>query len=248
MSYLYGVKCVDEDKWVYTEGKTEPTLCPNNINHTVDRVVVVKQLNVPIIVDDPIQGFYLCQSLMFDVPVGTPGDVITFNHSWNIDCIIWTLDIIVTNDMIGDIFNIFITKDTTVGVATSPISPGTTVIPVNSTVTENVYEGFYITMTDTNQSPPKVEYLGECIGVDKLQGTITVTNPTSVTMNPGSIITIDVYMIKDYHLSYPGIRNFSSKGLKGKPYLANTVTVIQYTNNNGAAKTLQSDIERFYGV
>jgi len=246
MKYLYGVKCTNEDTWVYTEGYSAPTVCPNNRTHTITDVVIVKQLNVPQVIDDQADGHYICGSLLFNIDAASPESEQLLTNSWPIDCTIWTLDVNVTTDMLGDCLCIMVAKDQAIGVSTASIDVGTTVLPVNSTVLQYIKTGFYVHLVNS-ANPAVTEELGQCVDIDRAASTITVETATTNSYSIYSTVTIDVYMVKNLILAITGVRRLSGKGLKGKMYTKGSVTTIKYKNNNGLPKVVQCDIERFYG-
>lgn len=245
--YLYGVKCTDENDWIYIDTDIEPTLCPNDPSHTITNVVKIRQTKKILTVDDNAKGRYKTETLEFDIPSGSPGDIHLNTKTFLTDTLVWTVQINVTTDMIGDYLDIIVLYDQPIGIVTAPVNGGSTLIPVNSTVTNVIEYGFEVVLLDTSQSPPVTQILGECIEIDKETGTITVETPTSEAFAPGSIIKVNLFMVHKRRFCLTGIMEFSKKGLKAKPVHANWPIVLRYHNMDGAAKKLCVDLERFYG-
>ncbi|GAH07313.1 unnamed protein product, partial [marine sediment metagenome] len=143
------------------------------------------------------------------IPFGTPGAVTEHDVSWPMDILMWRTLLTPLSDMIGDQISVLAAPETTVGIVTSLVSIGDTVINVNSTVTDNTIRGFLITLDDGVNK----DVLGRCTNVDGGAGTITVTTPTTYSFAAMTTpVKISVYLLKDIDITDTKVIDIGSKG------------------------------------
>ncbi len=240
----YRVYCNDEAAYVYTWNSVEPTTCPNNNAHTINTslTTIIDTISTTIIkTEENTDGYFETTHIKITVPSGTPGDITEHDVSWPMNILLWKTVITPTADMIGDYISVLAAPETTVGVATATINIGDTTINVNSTVTDNVWRGFLITLFDGVNK----DVVGRCIAVDKVGGTITFQTPTTYAYAAGSAVKISIYTLKDIYLADTTTIDIGSKGFKGKIATAGMIMRIYYTNNSGTTKDLYWRVEYY---
>lgn len=232
----YRLYCITESAYVSVWGTVEPTKCPNDSSHNIDTnsTVIVQTISTSTVkVEEDSDGYFESENIEINVPAGSPGDITTYDITWPMNVTLWKTLLTPTNDMIGDTLNVLASPETTLGVITSSTSIGSTTIPVNSTVTENIYRGFLVTLDDgVNKN-----VCGRCINVDKAAGTISFETATTSAYTTGAQVKISIYVLKDIRIIDTKTIEIGDKGFKGKNIPAGMIMRIYYTNNSGTAKT-----------
>ncbi len=231
---LYKLYCIDERRVVYKWTDTPPTVCPNNNVHDIDldSVKISQKYNDRVIAEEISTGYFESQHIPMNIPSGTPGDITEHDVTWPMDILLWKTYLTPTPDMIGDFISVLAAPETTVGAITAPVNIGDTVLNVSSTVTDNVWRGFLITLDDgTNK-----DVLGRCTAVDAGAGTITVTTPTSFGFAIGTPVKISIYVLDSIYIADTNIIDIGAKGFRGKRVDDGTILRIYYTNNSGTSK------------
>lgn len=232
--YEWNVWCNTDSKWVSVWNDVEPTTCPENNGHAIDaektyQIRKVSSTQVEVKEEDvPTGGHYQIKTTPFDCP-GPAATTTTEDITYPMPISGLAFGWLSNAEMEGDVVDMCVAPDATVGEITSDVAAPDTVINVQSTVTDKVQVGYYIKLFDgTNTSD-----CGRCLAVDSGAGTITVetapgqaflaATPTNVQMT--------VYMLKDFEIGPPG-RYLAGEAKIGGSYVpANTVIRIIYTNN-----------------
>ena len=233
----YRIWCVTESAYVYTWGTETPTVCPNNPAHTIDAnsITIVETVSTnAVTAEENSNGYFETTHIIMNVPVGTPGDIVTQDITWPMDILLWKTLLTPTSDMIGDVISVLASPETTVGVATAPVNIGVTTINVNSTVTANTQRGFLITLDDGVNK----DVCGRCTAVDANAGTISFQTATVNSFTAGTPVKISVYVLNNIRIIDTNIIDIGGKGFKGKTIPVGLTLRIYYTNNSGTSKTV----------
>jgi len=244
MSQLYQIYCKSEKKIIKEWSVTPLIKCPNSIHHEIDldSVKIDESYNNKIIAEEASDGYFETTHVVMDIPDGTPGTVTEHDVTWPMDILLWKTLLTPLSDMIGDTLSVVAAPETTVGIVTSSVSIGATVINVNSTVTDNMWRGFLITLDDGVNK----DVLGRCVGVDKINGTITVATPTTYSFAAMTTpVKISVYVLKDIYITDTNTIDIGGKGFKGKQLDANVILRVYYTNNSGTTKIFRWRVELY---
>jgi len=231
----YRVYCNDEAAYVYVWAETEPTVCPNNNTHTINTslTTITDTLSTSTVkTEENTEGYFETEHIKMNIPSGTPGDVTEHDVIWPCDQLLWRTILDPTSDMIGDSISVLASPETTVGVLMAPVNIGDTTVTVNSTVTDNTWRGFLITIDDGVNK----DVLGRCTAVDAAGGTISFQTPTSYAFAAGTPVKISVYVLKDIRITNTNTIDIGSKGFKGKTITAGLILRVYYTNNSGTNK------------
>ena len=234
----YRVWCNDEAAYVYTWDSVEPTVCPNNNTHIINTsltTIVNTVATNRVIAEENSDGYFETEHITINIPSGTPGDLFEHDVTWPMDVLLWRTLITPTSDMIGDTISVVASPETTVGVLTAPVTGGDTVFNVNSTVTDNMWRGFLVNLSDGVNK----DFLGRCINVDSVAGTITVSTAAVNNFAAGSAVQIGVFTLKDIYVADTSTIDIGLKGAKGKTVTAGMIMRVRYTNNSGTSKTLR---------
>lgn len=244
--YQYRIYCIEEATYVTTWGTQTPVLCPNNhsdrsINSSLT-TIIDKIEPMAVTAEEPTYGYFQSKCFEFDIPSGVTGDVSTYDVSWVGNILLWRSIFYIKDENLEDRIDVEAGPQTVVGVNTVAVSPGDTVINVNSTVIDYVlYRGLHIHITDgVNQ-----DYLGETLAIDKVNYQITIGNAATNSFAPGSYIQMTVCSVENFVPCMVGAIKFADKGFKGQSLTAGTIIRLKYTNNNGAAKKIHLRLEYY---
>ena len=240
----YRVWCDTESAYVYAWDTVEPTVCPTNSGHTINTALttIVETVSTSTVTaEEDSHGYFETQTIVINVPTGTPGDVTEHDISWPMPITLWRTLLSPTNDLIGDEISVLAGPETTVGVLTAPVNIGDTTINVNSTVTDNVWRGFLITIDDTVNK----NVCGRVTNVDKVGGTITFQTATTHAFTAGVPVKISIYVLNGIQIVNTNTMDIGVKGFKGKTIDVGTILRIYYTNNSGTSKVLRWRVEMY---
>lgn len=250
--YEWELYCTTEGAYKNTFSVVEPTTCPTNSAHTIStdpgpRVIdEISSQQFKLIEQDGVtQGIYKFRGSKQNIPSQTPGTVNTFTHQWSYPITLLNGWFISTDDMVGDIVECTVAENTIIGAITQPVYVGNTVISVTPTVTKNLYEGYYVNITDG----VNLSNLGECINIDSGNSTITVSTPSTNNFSPLSptYVRMTVGVIDNFQIPVGKQRYaFAEKKVGGK-YIPSDIPIhIKYTNNTGNAKVYAYNMEYLY--
>jgi hypothetical protein len=245
--YKFSVWCVTDQKLVLTSGFQEdpPTTCPENVGHTIDpnSVTPIETIaqDVIHITDniDGVSGHQMAYGYDIPVPSGTPGDTHIIDiTSPPFPVRLNTLTINASSDHVGDSLEVLTVPETVVGAITANVDIGDTVINVNSTVVQNLKLGHRVTVDTEN--------LGFCLGIDTVNLTVTVQNAATSAHTTGDAFKLTVVRVHKLYIVNTNKITLASKVKETAFFPTSTPTRIEYTNVNGAAKTLFVLLDLFY--
>lgn len=244
--YKYRVFCETENAFVTIWDKTPPTVCPNNISHTIDSnsITITDQVssnNVNIIQSEPgfTNGFYRVEGFSLTIPANSSA---TKDISWPYNIAVMTMNLQPSTENIGDTINAYAGPDTTIGVNTETIGQNVSVINVNSTVLQNIKLGYVVSVVNNTQNIN----MGECISIDTVNSRITCNIVASEGVGPGANIKVSRQIMKNITFTSNNIINLANKNVSSTSFPANTIARLVYTNNSNTQKTFCYNTEFAY--
>lgn len=238
-----------ESAWVES---TDPPLnyCPVDKTHSVNLSSVteidrISTTEVKIQEEEkvPTQGIYKFKGYDEAIPSGNVGDVTSIIVSW-------PRDITMTNgwfysnpENVGDSIDANVTA--TVGALIQYAAANSDTFYVTDTVLDNVYNGYYLHLTDLSTK----DNLGEIMSIDKANSTVTTAGKTTNPYNPLSPTYVQATgrIIENMKINCPCERySFAEKKIGGRHLPANVPITINYKNNDGNAKNFTFYIEHLY--
>ena len=247
--YRWRVWCVTDNKHEFSwrdEDEGEPLQCPVNSSHTIDssqnKIVGIVEPNTVKIKEEeiPVGGNYFLESINFNVP-GNSDVTHSFSYPFPINIINAQAQVELEHK--GDTMVWEVAPNTVIGTTTSIISILDTVIPVSSTVTDNIKVGFFVSLFNGLLT----ENLGRVIEVNSDNGTITVENPSTqlFSLLTPTYVRMTVRYV-DVEFGEPG-RVAIAKSKIGTSHLpANTQVNCIYTNNGNDQKRITFYMEYLY--
>lgn len=241
----YRLYCNTDNKYEYVWSDTEPQACPINNTHSIDLstisiIQIVEQTAVNIVQEVvPTGGHYRTESKKLDIP-GNATEEFTFIWPYPISVLTMTLYSGDSNE--NDVINTYVAPDTTIGIATQNVAIGETVLHVNNTVTSNIGLGYRVNIATNNSSI----FVGECIGIDKANGTITLDTPLEQAVNVGDYIQMCVNNIKNFVLKGNTKYELARKTIGASYIPENTIVKLVYENKSADPKTFFFAYEILY--
>lgn len=241
----YRLWCIEENTFTYAWNTEEPTICPNyHTDRSIDtsKTAIIETITQESLkVEEPSEGFFQSTSVKIIVP-GTTGTTCNHDLIWPMNVLLWRTELNTRLDMVGDDISVLASPEKIIGILTSQGNIGDVIINVTDTVTNNVIRGFELVLDDGINKCN----LGMITTIDKDNDTVTVTNPLTFQFTPGTLVKLNLYIVKDYHIDNPTNKvSFGDKGFKGKLLPANTLVRFKYTNNNGQAKDVYWRVEYY---
>jgi hypothetical protein len=250
--YKYRIECVtdskDEHVW-RDETQPVPTLCPTNSDHTVGLIVKVDQLlHSSITIKEesvPTGGYFQATSICLHNINAGPSVVTSKTVSYDIPVSGLAFSFITESNQKGDVINVIIGKDTTVGILLDDVKVGDVTFNVQQSVIDNVFIGMYIKLSDGLND----DDCGLIVSINDINKTITVNTATthSFSLLTPTYVKGSIYTVKDYHIGPAFCYDVGSSKIGGS-YLPTGATItVEYTNNtNDSDKTLYIETERLY--
>jgi hypothetical protein len=245
--YNWRVYCNTEAQNVYGWSETEPNQCFHNNTHEINPLSVsMIEGVVPnefMLKEEhtPTGGNFRCTSYKIICPPGLSEHDYSFPHPMTA----LTTTVQTTPDLLDDVVEVTVAPGTIIGVLTGNISPGTSVIPVSSTVLQYLMIGYYITINDTNN----VDDLGRVISIDSVNSTVTVETATVHSFVAASpcYIKMGVKYVDNWVIG-PSTQYIIGEGKVGGTYIpANKIIRISYLNNSPSiTKNLYAILEFLY--
>lgn len=234
---LYRVYCTVEEIYINTWDIVEPTTCPNNNTHAISsNIDIIDEVSTSnITVNEDTDGYFETTTVSMLIPSGLPGSVTEHDVSWPMNILVWNTHITPTTPMIDDSMSVIASPETIIGVLTVGTNIGDTVLNVNSTVIDNAYGGFLVTLDDGVNK----DVVNRISGIDSINSQITVETPLSYAYSPGTPFKISIYLLKDIFIANTNEINIGQKGFRGKQLDANVPLRVYYTNNSGTEKTIK---------
>jgi hypothetical protein len=247
----YEIWCNNENIYVETYGylDTPPTYCPHDDTHVVDTSNINEiariSRNILTITDDAsdVQGLWRAHPVTFTAS-DINGATTTHDISWKYNIRGLSATIYPSADNVGDIFSSVTAPDTDLSVIiptssliTSDVAIGDKIINVNPLLFKVLMIGYKIKLYNSSLVE---EELGECIGINKTNNTITVenvaTNNFTTADDTKILFTIPRVLPMLIPGVYPMVLGETKLGASLLP--AGVKLRFYYTNNGTIPKTL----------
>lgn len=247
--YKWRVFCTTDSKYEVTwrQEDDEPTTCPVNTAHTIDagqnRIMHFRKPDIIKVKeeDTPTGGHYRLASIQFDAaPNTTTSHTVSF--PFPVNAISGWFQ--VASENVGDVINMEVAPNTTVGNITADVSISDTVISVSQTVVDNIAIGYHVRLDDlTNQ-----EDLGYVLAVDKNLNTITVQNASTQAFlaTTPTFVQMTVSYVTDFEFGHPGQIEIGTSKIGTSHLPANAPIVSRYENKTSVTKRVVSYLEYLY--
>ena len=139
----------------------------------------------------------------------------------------------------GDMCSLDISPDTTLGVLALASSISDTIFTVSQTVIDNMKRGRYVSIGG--------EDLGECVGIDTVNNTITVSTPATSAHSVNDLVKMTTRMVDNYYFDGVDVAIHFGEGMIGGSTLSGgTVLRFRYYNSVATAKTFTFALEVKY--
>lgn len=243
----YRVYCTTDNKYTYTWSDVLPTTCPENHEHTIDQNMTVITETVS---DNAVyitsksyegtQGYYMMEGSTTQTEEGMEMHVV--DHAYKYPVCIFGLTLHNTPENFNDCIDVILNPDTVIGYLIAPATSGSTTIVVNPTVLQYANLGFHLTISDgVNRH--------DCDTVVEKNldnNTVSVNLPLAYDFAPGSLVLLNLYIVKKYHICVTGRCEIGYGCMSGKTIPANTVVRVVYHNRNKQAKQVAYVYEYTY--
>lgn len=246
----YRYKCQDLDSYVFEWAEVTPSGCIHSPLHTIvsGTMTIVEKLEQNTVKADiltennPTGGHYRGEFLKitttgigewFYTDFVKPFPVSLATASFNLQ-----------ESQVGDELWVDIMPDTIIGVLTSPVTSGDTILNVSQTVIDNIQVGFDLRLTTDT-----INYfeLGPVIAKDTVNNQITLNTGSPSDFSSGTYCVPEITLHGPSELGNPGLYEMGDFIVKGKRFEANSIIRFKYKNNTGPEnKSFYIEIEYFY--
>lgn len=246
--YRYRLWCTSDMKYEYVWAETAPTTCPTNTAHTIDAdMTTIIEVNRPdaVLLKEEFASPTGGNAKVWGEQVNiTQNTTTVINLSWPFPVTILSGNMFAPEGSDGDLIELVVAPDVTVGAIVAPVAPGATVISVSPTVIEHIMVGYYAKLDNgTNQDD-----LGRVININKDLNQITIETATVHAFSPltPTYVKMTVKVIENLRLDSKRYYDFGKKKQGGKTIPANIVIRITYTEISGIDKVLRFWFEGIY--
>jgi hypothetical protein len=224
-----------------------PSSCPLGVTgHTLINVIITDRVSSKIhVVEDDTEGTagrYRCNGYTYDVAAGPDTDfqlVGTSSLPYPIRAYVFTLQ--PTDENIGDYFTFLTAPNTPIGTLTQAVSSGT-VLNVDDNVIAYIGVGIDVTLNDGVTS----QNLGECISIDDVNNTITVSNSVSNSFGIGTPVLMTIKRIENVRITTKNQMVFGANTI-GSTFVPPGINgVLMYKNMTNVAKKISASLEIAY--
>lgn len=183
-------------------------------------------------------GYFRSHGYSLDIP---PNTIVTKDISYKYDISPLVLKFKTLDIQGGDIINLYLAPNTTIGYITGLVSSGSNILPVSASVIKNINRGFLCKITNGVNT----EDLGEVYNIT--QGCLLTENTVANSYSTGSLIQITINNIKNLVLGASDSFKIGDSKI-GASYLpANTIARMSYNNTStSASKIFTWQIEYLY--
>lgn len=248
--YKYRIYCSTDSKYETIWSTTAPTTCPVNTGHTITSLLTsIVEIRDPTSVtiqeeSTPTNGKYQTTTHTFDA-VDASGSVTesTFSFSHNISVL--SAYIISSSDQEGDVLNVHIAANTTVGALTVNASAGTNTLNVSSTVKDYSIPRMKCRLVDGSGN---INEMGWIMSIDTDNNIVTTEHPTDRTFSATSptYFQITPVFADNFEFGPSWKYDFGASKIGGAHVPANTVVKFLYTNNGTSSKRIRVNFEYLY--
>jgi hypothetical protein len=182
-------------------------------------------------------GNFKTTCLSMNIP-GNTTSIMTYTKPYRIS--ILELNFRVTTSNANDIINAYIGKDSIIGVLVGNVFTGNTSIMVSNTVIQNIYIGYYLSITDGINT----NMLGEVLSITDniLTFSGTITNNFLV----GNYVRMSVKPVDNFIMGPPGLYNIGESRTGASSVPGNTLISLEYTNTSSEIKTFTLSLDYLY--
>jgi hypothetical protein len=245
------IYCITEATWSYRwvpEGTTPSLVCFDNPEHTINENSLSQtndkvSQNEVLIIDEKVktQGNFRCKGYRMDTLANSTSQITVQFPYYDINILSGSL--IITPECIGDEFSAWLEPYIT-GEITQDISSPTTILNVDQYTLMVACLGYGIQIKRLSDN--HIEYLGEIIGIDRVNSRITVQTATTESFVIGDKLLFKIYCFEKLPLQCAS--RYLIGNNKIKPiYLSKYNKIIaEYKNNNNIDCSFGFELEYFY--
>lgn len=247
----YQFRCLTENAWVTAWGTSPPTACTHDNTHMIDTnsisVIETVSKSITKIQEEtvPTGENIRVTTIILDIPAGEVGAITNQVTAWeNIPTSVMQIDVVSTAAHEGDVLDIWLLRNATIGALTASSAIGATTFSVSPTVIANALLGFEVRLTNGITT----EELGQIKSIDKAANTITVSTAAVNAFSAASptYVQFSVRPVKNYTFGPGWIRQWGQSKIGGMTVRANSVVTMRYKNQTIDAKRLVMQVEYLY--
>ena len=245
--YQYQLYCNTEATYVTTYQTSTPTVCPNNIAHSIntDSITILDTISNDIVKvqqeTTTTGGHFKCHTRVINI---TTTGTVTSDLTWPFVVTPLSVYFITTSDHVGDNFEINIAPDTTVGNITANVASSATTVTVSAGAITAFKVGYYLTLADGTNT----DDMGRVTVVNTATNQLTAETPTThsfLAITP-TLVKLTIKPVVDYEIGPAGAYTIGVSNLQGNSVPANTTIRWKYTSNSGTTKKFVGKVELLY--
>lgn len=237
--YKFRVYSPSNQEYHHIWAESEPEHGPNGVDHIIDptltTIVDKIETNVVKIFEEhvPTQGYHQTSTMVLTAaPNAITEQTITFDYRITVFIVSFN-----TKDHHeGDTLEIEINPEGRIGIITSDVAVGDTLIHVSPTVIEHSFIGMYVSLDNNSVN----DIVGEVIAIDKVNNTIRLKTGAnhSFSASTPTFVESTVKYVKNYTIGPQGKYEFGKEKIGGASIPPNVPLKIIYNNKTNETKKL----------
>jgi hypothetical protein len=247
--YYYRIYCNTEDKWKYVWGETEPVVCPNISEHTInpnstflssivsEKTFSLKEEQIP------TGGHYGVHGECLNV-TEINGNLSIKETLFHYPINLLSIKMCANESNIGDVIEGIVAPNTTIGAITTHLAVNDTIAYVTNTVTDNIKIGYIVYFTDGVNSSCG----GSISAINRSNGSITYSCPlvNAYSATSPTYVQMGIKMMSSITIGATGIYEFGLSAIGGSYIPEQTVGRIIYKNNSQIPKQFSYHFDYLY--
>jgi len=226
----------------YIWDTTDPVSCHHSspthvfVANTVTIVDRVEEATMKVKEEDvPTSGKLQVIGECYNITCAT-GATQNFDITFPININLYSVQVLVASNNIGDMFEVSVAPYTTVGFLAVNANTGATGLTVTQTVIDNIIPGYFITVTDG----VNLDETGQVVEINKANNYITLETPltNSYLASSPTYIQMTVKFAHKIHIFSQAILRFGDDTIGSSYIPKNTVIRVKYWNNTGGNKKI----------
>ncbi len=185
------------------------------------------------------QMLFAGESIIIDISIGEPYKQMDFK--WPYDIALMSATLGVSEEMIGDDFEVHIGSNTLIGALTQPLNIGDTSVHVSTTVIENIKIGFYLETYETDN-----QQIGQVIEADSENSKLILLSPSNINIPNNALLSAYAKLVPTLYMHSMHKVEIGKDLPTGQRIPKNTPLRICYNNNNIVEKKISFFIEYLY--
>ncbi len=176
------------------------------------------------------------QSSSFPIDIGAEVGWHYAEHTFPMNISLISCDLLIAPEHVGNILEVIVAPNTIIGNITADVTEGDTEIQVSPTVIENIYVGYFFSITENPNDDQYRANLGRVLEVKNASIIVEIGAPRAYAMNTPTYAEMSIKVFHNWEFPHEGRIDIGDSKIGSSDIPKNTVIKLAYHNKNGGAK------------